>query len=315
MPMDMRIQLSKLAVYCRVVELESVTKTAKEMYLSQPVVTAHVRTLQDRLGVQLLYRDGHTMRPTEEGRLIYEWAKDLLTRSQEMARRIEGLADGSAGSAAIAASMTAGSYLLPDVLARFLNERPSAQISMDMFDPEHVIATVESGQHDFGVLIGREPPSGTALKFEEIGEDEFLLVTHADSDQPERVAKDDVANLRMVTSPKNRVRTHLLNELLHEDDIERGPPAIELGHAEAMKRVLKTTGAVSFLFRSSVEDELSRGELRRIEIEGAERRPAPIVLTYRDSRSFSALQRDLVDAIRHGIPGAHSPDSLATAGT
>jgi LysR family transcriptional regulator, low CO2-responsive transcriptional regulator len=313
--MDLRIQLSKLAVYCRVVELESVTKTAKEMYLSQPVVTAHVRTLQDRLGVQLLYRDGHSMRTTEEGRLIYEWAKDVLTRSQEMARRIEGLADGSAGAAAIAASMTAGSYLLPDLLARFLAERPSAQILMDMFDPEHVFATVESGEHDFGVLIGREPPSGSALKFEEVGEEEFLLVTHADSGQPERVSKSEVAELQFVASPKNRVRTHLLNELLSEKGIERGPPAIELGHAEAMKRVLKTTEAVSFLFRSSVEDELARGELRRIEIEGGERLPAPIVLAYRDSRGFSALQRDLVEAIRQGLGGAQPADSLAAAGT
>ncbi|MBS1890606.1 MAG: LysR family transcriptional regulator [Actinobacteria bacterium] len=302
--MDLRIQLSKLAVYCRVVELESVTKTAKEMYLSQPVVTAHVRTLQDRLGVQLLYRDGHSMRTTEEGRLIYEWAKDVLTRSQEMARRIDGMADGSVGAAAIAASMTIGSYLLPDLLSRFVAERPSARIGMDMFDPEHVIASVESGEYDFGVLILKDPPSTSALTFEEIGEEEFVLIANVESTLPERVAKSEVAELQFVASPENRVRTHLLNELLREKGIERGPAAIELGHAEAMKRVLKATEAVSFLFSSSVEDELARGELRRIAIDGAERLPAPIVLAYRDSRGFSALQRDLVDSIRHGIAPA-----------
>ncbi|MEZ5075936.1 MAG: LysR family transcriptional regulator [Solirubrobacterales bacterium] len=306
MDVDLRIQLSKLAVYCRVVELESVTKAAREMYLSQPVVTAHVRSLQDRLGVQLLYRDGHSMRTTEVGQLIYDWAKDILTRSQEMARRIEGVADGSAGSATVAASMTVGSYLLPDLLTRFLAERPSARIEMDVFDPEHVVTAVESGEYDFGVLIAKSAPAGSSLTFEEIGQEEFVLVASADANLPDQLTAQQMSQLDFVASPQNRVRTHLLNDLLAEKGVERGEALIELGHAEAMKRALRETKAVSFLFSSSIAAELERGELRRIEVAEAEPLPAPIFLAYRNSRSFSPLQDALASAIRDAGAGIRS---------
>src|SRR6201995_3109444 len=113
MALDTRIPLSKLEIYCTVVELESVTAAAKELFVSQPVVTSHGRSLQDRLGAKLLYRDGHSMRPTEAGQLAYEWAKDVLTRSHEMSRRIEGLADGSGGSAAVGGRRKGGRYPSP----------------------------------------------------------------------------------------------------------------------------------------------------------------------------------------------------------
>ncbi len=298
MPLDTRIPLSKLEIYCTVVELESVTAAAKELFVSQPVVTSHVRSLQDRLGAKLLYRDGHSMRPTEAGQLAYEWAKDVLTRSHEMSRRIEGLADGSVGSAAVAASMTVGSYLLPPVLTRFRRERPLARIGLDMFDPEHVVSGIESGAYDIGVLIANERSLESDLVFEQIGHEEFVLVAGPDADVPDVIEATALPELEMVGSPRHRAREYLLTDLLAGAGLERGPTAIELGHAEAMKRVVKESGSLSFMFEASVRDELARGELRRVEIAGAGQLGTPIYLAHRDRKDFSALQAALVEAIK-----------------
>jgi DNA-binding transcriptional LysR family regulator len=298
MPLDTRIQLSKLEIYCRVVELESVTRAANELFLSQPVVTSHVRTLQERLGAKLLYRDGHSMRPTEAGQLAYEWAKDVLTRSQEMSRRMEGLADGNAGHAAVAASMTVGSYTLPPLLTRFRRRRPGARINLDMFDPEHVVAAVESGEYDAGVLIANERSLEAALTFEQVGDEEFVLVAGPAAEVPDEITPRQLAGLEMIGSPHDRVREHMLSRLLDSAEVERGPNAIELGHAEAMKRAVMESGSLSFLFGASVSAELARGDLRRIKIRGVERLPAPIYLAYRDSKDFSPMQSALLDAIR-----------------
>jgi LysR family transcriptional regulator, low CO2-responsive transcriptional regulator len=299
MPLDTRIPLSKLEIYCTVVELESVTAAAKELFVSQPVVTSHVRSLQDRLGAKLLYRDGHSMRPTEAGQLAYEWAKDVLTRSHEMSRRIEGLADGSVGSVAVAASMTVGSYLLPPVVTRFREGRPLARIGLDMFDPEHVVSGIESGAYDIGVLIAnqRSLKSGD-LVFERIGHEEFVLVAGPGADVPDVIEAAALPELEMVGSPRHRAREYLLTDLLDGAGLERGPTAIELGHAEAMKRVVKESGSLSFMFEASVRDELARGELRRVEIAGVGPLGTPIYLAHRDRKDFSALQAALVEAIK-----------------
>jgi LysR family transcriptional regulator, low CO2-responsive transcriptional regulator len=301
MALDMRIQLSKLAIYCRVVELESVTKAAKELSLSQPVVTSHVRTLRTRLGAELLYREGHSMRTTEAGELAYGWAKDVLTRSHEMSRRIEGLADDSRGNVAIAAGMTVGSYILPPVLSGFQEERPLARIGLDMLDPDHVVAGVEAGAYDFGVLIADGNLLEGSLVFEQVGEDEFVLVAGPSANLPDAVSPAELAKIQQVAPPAHRVREQLLSRLLTAKGIERGPRVIELGHAEAMKQVVKESDAVAFLFGASVRDELARGDLRRVRVRGIGRLPAPIYLAYRSTKNFSALQHALIGRIRENL--------------
>jgi DNA-binding transcriptional LysR family regulator len=296
--LDTRIPLSKLEIYCTVVELGSVTGAARALFISQPVATSHVRTLQDRLGAKLLYRDGHSMRTTEAGQLAYEWAKDVLTRSHEMARRIEGLADGSAGSAAVAASMTVGSYILPPILTRFRAGRPLARIGLDMFDPEHVVSGIESGEYDLGVLIADGHALDSNLVFEQIGEEEFFLVAGPLSKVGKSIDAAQLPEIEMIGSPQHRVREDLLTDLLTRAGLERGPTAIELGHAEAMKRAVKESDCLSFMFAASVRDELARGDLRRVRIKGAGPLATPIYLAHRDRKDFSALQAALVEAIR-----------------
>ena len=298
MALDTRIPLSKLEIYCTVVELKSVTAAAKELFISQPVATSHVRTLEDRLGAKLLYRDGHSMRTTEAGQLAYEWAKDVLTRSHEMARRIEGLADGSAGSAAVAASMTVGSYILPPVLTRFRAGRPLARIGLDTFDPEHVVSAVESGEYDLGVLIADGHALDSSLVFEQVGEEEFFLVAGPRAKVGKSIDAARLPGIEMIGSPQHRVRADVLTELLTRAGLERGPTVIELGHAEAMKRAVRESDCLSFMFAASVRDELARGDLRRVRIKGAGPLSTPIYLAHRDRKDFSALQAALVDAIR-----------------
>lgn len=303
--LDTRIQFSKLEIYCRVVELESVTRAAEELFLSQPVVTSHVRTLQDRLGAKLLYRDGHSMRPTEAGQLAYEWARDVLTRGQEMSRRMEGLTDGTGGSAAVAASMTVGSYMLPSVLTRFRRRRPQARIALDMFDPEHVVVAIESGEYDIGVLIANERTLEGGLVLERIAEEEFVLVAGPDATVAAEIEPAELATLELVGSPRDRVREHLLSRLLEARKVERGPNAIELGHAEAMKRAVRESGCLSFMFAASVRDELARGDLRQVAIRDLGRLAAPIYLAHRRGKDFSPMQEALVAAIRDGLGDDH----------
>ena len=68
---DNRITLQKLEVFCSVVELGGVSRAAEHLWVAQSVVSGHLRSLQDRLRVQLLYRDGQQMKLTKAGEQVY----------------------------------------------------------------------------------------------------------------------------------------------------------------------------------------------------------------------------------------------------
>jgi DNA-binding transcriptional LysR family regulator len=300
--LDTRIPLQKLEVFALAVELESVSRAAERLFIAQPAVTAHIHSLEQRLGAELLYRDGRRMRPTEAGETVYRWAQDVLTRSRELAREIGGLADGTRGSAVIATSMSAGSYLLPTILSHFQQQHPGANLTLGVSNPELALRDVESGQADLALVIEDiELISSPQVRYEQLGEEDLVLVTAPDGEPSEpSVPIERLATLPFICSPAALTRREMEDRRLREHGVARENIVIALGHPEAMKRAAIDGLGATLLFRSAVRQELDHGRLREVAINDARLR-VPILLVYRRSKRFSPLQQQLIEAIRTQI--------------
>jgi DNA-binding transcriptional LysR family regulator len=239
---------------------------------------------------------------TEAGEVAYAWAQDVLTRSREMERNVAGLADGSQGVAAIASSMTAGSYLLPAILAEFRRERPGAHITLTTSDPEHAASAVEAGECDFAVVIADEDQIDRRnLHLDRVGDEPLLLVAAPEVPPAgTELAVNELASLPFVSSPRSFSRQRIVDRQLAEMGLPAISVVIELGHAEAMKRAVRSGLGVAFMFRSSVEDELARGDLREIAVRDGHL-TAPVLLVRREDRRFTPMQPQLVDVVRERL--------------
>lgn len=305
-PLDSRISLQKLEVFCLVVELGGVGRAAEHLFVAQPVVSAHLRTLQERMGAQLLYRDGRTMRLTEAGERAYAWASDTLTRRRELARELDGLASGHQGSIVIVASMSLGSYRLPPILARFRAARPQAEITLNVSDPENALAATEAGESDFAVIAAEFAPESEALVSERVGFEEMVLVAAPDAGPlDDVVTPQELVDLPMISSPRDHARRALVDHELQRLGV--GPHSvttIELGHPEAMKLAAREGLGAVILFASAVTQELDAGTLRRIEIRDATL-SVPVYIVRRKQKRLSPIQNALMDTIRetlrHGL--------------
>jgi DNA-binding transcriptional LysR family regulator len=295
---DNRISLQKLEVFLLVVELGGIGRAADHLNVSQPVVTAHMRTLQERVGAKLIYRDGQQMRLTEMGEAVHDWAKEVLTRSREVARQIQGLADGATGTAVVASSMSVGSYMLPEVVSDFVRDRPRASITLLVSDADDAKAAAEHGDADFAVVTSDMEPDASNLRTEAICDHELILVAAPnDSHVSDVVAVDDLARLRYVCSPRGRPRRRLVDHALGDIGVRDRRIAIQLGHPEALKCATARGLGVCLMMRSSVTGELAAGILREVAIEDAHL-TIPVVLVRRADKRFSPLQSVLMATIR-----------------
>jgi len=310
MPLDTRISLYKLEVFCHVVELGGVGRAADHLYIAQPVVSAHLRSLQERLGATLLVRRGRQMELTEAGEAVYRWATETLTRGRELSRELEGIADGTAGVAVVAASMSLGSYVLPAILADFRTARPGSTVSLEVTDPERVLESVYSGAADFGVLVSDGPPDAAHFTVSELGHEGLVLFGPPEGPPTaSQVSPEEFARLPFVTTPRSHVRRALVDAVLAEAGVRPGPVTIELGHPEAIKRAVTRGLGVAILFRQSVLDELRSGALREITIEGTKLR-TPVFMVLRRGKRLSALQRELQTTIDAGVQAQLSADGV-----
>ena len=298
---DNRITLQKLEVFCLVVELGSVSRAAEHLFVAQPVVTAHVQSLQKRLHVKLLEREGHRMHLTDGGERVYRWARDTLSRTRELVRELDGLAEGQRVSVAVAASMTVGSYLLPPLFTEFRRRRPLAAITLAVSDPGQAIDEVELGRADFAVLVAPSAPANRALEAQVVGHEDVVLVAapHYEAGLA-AVPVAALAQIPLISSPSGQVRRSLIDDLLIALGVRLGNVVIALGHAEAMKCATRDGLGMCLLFRTSVAAELESGALREVAITDA-RLSVPLMTVVRAGKRLSPIQRELLDAVTAGI--------------
>ena len=299
MPIDPRVTLHKLEVFELVVEHGSVSRAAEQLYVSQPVVSEHLRSLERRVGAPLFYREARALRLTESGEAVHGWATDMLTRTRTLSRQLDGLSDGMRGSALVAASMSVGSYLLPRVLAGFRRERPATELRLDV-SPQAVELTL-GGHYDFAVVALDAEPAQPELTGELLGPEPLVVVAapgHPATGAP--VSNAELAALPFVESPKGLLRRSLVDRQLAAEGLRERNVVIELGHPEALKRATQEGLGVCVLFRSAVETELAAGTLAELTLAEASL-SVGIYVVRRKAKVLSAVQEDLLAAIRTHI--------------
>lgn len=72
------LKLHHLKYFCKAYELNSITRAADELFISQPSVTLAIQYLENRFQVRLFNREKQTITPTNEGTIFYESSKKIL---------------------------------------------------------------------------------------------------------------------------------------------------------------------------------------------------------------------------------------------
>jgi LysR family transcriptional regulator, low CO2-responsive transcriptional regulator len=295
---DDRINLQKLQVFDRVVTLGGISRAADQMKVAQPVVTEHIQSLERRLGARLFEREGRRLVLTEVGRAAHEWCTDVLRRTREFDRELEGLSDGLRGSIVIGTSMSTGSYELPSLLSAFGRRHPDVRIRVDVTGAEHAIEATMTGRNDLSVVAVQSPPALGSLVSEQIGADEVVLVAPPLGITTEQLLTvKELAELPFVEAQGGSLRRSFIDSQFEEVGLPSRRVVMEFGHPEAIKTAVANGVGLACLFRSAVRRELQSGELREIAVQGV-RIEAPVWLVHRRNRTLSPVHIELMAEIR-----------------
>ena len=72
------MNLKQLEAFMRVADTGSFSRAARELYLTQPTVSAHISALEKELGVRLFVRTTKEVRMSGDGEVLYEYARVML---------------------------------------------------------------------------------------------------------------------------------------------------------------------------------------------------------------------------------------------
>lgn len=301
--MDTRISIYKLGVFCEVVDSGSVTRAATKLGVAQPVVTAHLRSLERRLGVKLVEREGRGIALTPAGQVTYRWATDVVGSTRQVGTLLEALRHEGDTNLSVATGVNSASNGIAHAVVRFQLSHPGTHLDLRVLPTEEALATVLAGETEFAIVSYLEwlwvDPS---LRVQHLAADELVLVAApslvAQLEAPDgsapataRVSATQLAELEFVCTPGGTVRRTVIDASLRERGVEQRRVVMEVRSETVFHAAVRDGAGYALLSRRSALDMIGRGELAVVEMPHG-----PIALTI-----DLVSRRDLPARPLHGL--------------
>jgi DNA-binding transcriptional LysR family regulator len=259
----------QLAAFCEVVERRSFSEAAARLGVTQPAVSQQVRSLEERLGAQLLDRSGRRVEPTEAGLRLYRGAQRLLALEEQL---LEDLAEPDAplrGTLEIGASTGPAAIVLPLLLCRFQRDNQELHVHLSVSDTQSVVELVADRRLQLGIVGAARRHRSVA--FEPFFRDEVILVCPPGHPFAGRTVELDElpAGPLILMQQGAGVRQMLEDELRKDGRRLRDLDApLELGLQESVRSAVQGGFGVAFISRRAVETELAAGTLAEARVRG-----------------------------------------------
>jgi LysR family carnitine catabolism transcriptional activator len=163
----------QLRAFVAIAELGSFAAASDQLALSQPAMSATLKTLETGIGGTLLYRSTRRVQLTPEGRQFLPIAKRLLADWEHAFQHLDRLFTLERGTLTIAAMPAYASNLLPSQLALFQQQHPNIDLVIKDVIMESVIDEVHKGHADIGICF--EPDGAQPLQFTPLMRDQSIV--------------------------------------------------------------------------------------------------------------------------------------------
>jgi DNA-binding transcriptional LysR family regulator len=168
----------KLRVFRVVADTLNFRRAADELHLTQPAITAQIKSLEEGLGIALFDRIGRDITLTPAGTTLLQYVRQIESITNEAVAALAPFGGQEGIDLRIGASHTIAVYLLPKLLPHLLSEWPKLRVHVMGGSTNEVLQALTT--HQIGVGLIEAPAFRPDLKTEVFAEDELALIVRPD---------------------------------------------------------------------------------------------------------------------------------------
>jgi DNA-binding transcriptional LysR family regulator len=291
----MDYNLNLLRIFRTVAKLQSFTRAAEALCLTQPGISKHIKTLENRYDTTLFDRLGKRVVLTETGEALLasvEKIFNLIERSREEIDDLKGL---HAGELRIGASVTIGIYLLPGIMKKFKKLYPGTRVTLDIDLNRQVIRQVLENAADIGLLGA--PADDERLVMTPFHRDELVVIAPGARNWTRRdsLEAEDLLGETFILSRQGSGTRAVIEERLKAAGIVL-KDTMEFGNTEAIKKAVEAGLGISIISKSAIAREARLGLICSLPLNGINLE-RDFYLIYRKDKYISTLIKAFLEFV------------------
>lgn len=189
------MNLKQIEAFVYIAEGKSFSKAAKQLYLTQPTISAHIAALEKELNVRLFVRNTKEVNLSSEGEVLYEYAIKMMKLQKEIEQVFGKEGKEEKQCIRIAASSINSQYILPDLMLQFSKKFMGEQFRIEETDSLEAVEKVVNHSVDIGFV-------GTIIerkncKYIPFYKDRLMVIT-PNSDRFRAIKEQELKNVNWI---------------------------------------------------------------------------------------------------------------------
>lgn len=257
----------RLKVFIAVADHLSFTKASRELYISQPAISRHIKELESVYSIQLFERvGGSRIRLTAAGRLFLSHARHIVESYAALSSDMNLLRSHFSGELRIGASTTIAQYALPQVIASFIARFSEVKLTLHTGNTEQIEQLVTEHRIDLGLVEGSSRKRDFSYSL--FSRDELVLVTSSQTKSVDAVNVEELKALPLVLRESGSGTLEVIEDYLERCNVKLSDLHIllNLGSSESIKQFLFNSSAYALISVAAITRELLDGRLKIVDI-------------------------------------------------
>jgi DNA-binding transcriptional LysR family regulator len=297
------MQLESLKVFCDIARCRSFSQAAADNGLTQSAASQIVLQLEKRLGVQLISRSPRPLQLTPLGRSYYDGCKKLVEQYQELEASIRSAQADLETTVQVAAIYSVGLGDMGQLVERFAELQPNANVHIEYLHPDRVLERVHDGTADFGLVsFPRKSRELTALPWRD---EEMVLTCHPGHPLGRALAVTPAMldGQRFVGFARGLVIRRQVDRFLRDQGVSVDV-ALEFDSIENIKKAVEVAQGVALLPEPTIRREVEAKSLVALPLIGC-RLVRPLAIIFRRHHQLSRTAQKFMQLLRQ-------PEAAAT---
>lgn len=290
------MNLNQLRVFYEAARAGSFTVAAKSLFITQPAVTAQMKSLEDQCNLKLFKKKGRRLYLTDEGSTLFEYVRKIFDYEKEVEGVIEELRELKRGILRLGTSKAYARYIMPFLISGFREAYPHIKVYLDEGSSLDMARSLLSLKNEVAVIAKVEDdPDITYLPF---SQEELLLVLPPQHPLGKRktITVEDLVREPIIMKELGSGTRKKVNDLFEK---RRLAPNVlmETSNTEFIKQLVQRGEGLSFLVRDSVAAEIREKKLATVLLTG-ERPLLDVSIAYLKDQHLSHPAKAFVDLLR-----------------